>query len=135
MKKILFFCLLFVVFFAPACKRETEPTIKRVELNATVAPLAEFRVPLKEYLHDKEFPEITLPPAKFSISRIFYNDTATGPFYKFVADSTAGRTDKAIIKILREHEHTAVELEHDAEEHEANDNYTSVIITVNFSIR
>lgn len=135
MKGAFFFSILLVTFLSTSCKKEAEQGIKKVEIDASLTPVTEFRLELKQYIQEHEFPLITKPPDKSLVSKILYSDRTSGPVYQYVTDLPAGSTDKVIIKIIREHDHSPEELEHDAEQHEDNDDYTSVIITINFTIR
>ena len=130
MKIAIIISLLFVVLVFPACKKQAEPPIKKVDVNATVAARSEFEFALKQYFSGGEFPIVTTPPKTSRLSTIIYNDTAIGAVYHYIPHSPAGSTDKVIIKIVREHEHDPLAVD----EHKENDDYTSVIITINFSI-
>jgi hypothetical protein len=131
MKKLLIISFLLVVVLLYSCKKEAEHEIEKVEANITLAPGEEFRFELKKYIKDKQFPLITKAPDKSLASTIIYNDVAVGPYYKYIPDVPGGRSDKVIIKIIKEHEHNPSA----PDEHEENDDHTSVIITLNFSIQ
>lgn len=131
MKKIAISSFLLFAILFEACKKETEQGIKKVEMDESVGRGEEYRIGLREYIHDGEFALITRPPDNYRVSRILYTDPATGPVYQYISDLPTGSTDKVIIKIIREHEHDPLA----ADDHQAKDDYTSVIITINFLLR
>ena len=134
MKRLLVICSLLIIVMQ-SCKKEAEESIERVNINASVAPGSAYHFNLKGYIKDKEFAVITRPPINYKVSRILYNGDTPGPVYEFITDAAPGSTDKTIIKVVKEHEHNPLELEHDDMDHAENDDYTSVIITINFSIQ
>lgn len=134
MKKAFLICALLVVVMQ-SCKKESEDGLQQVNINASVARGAAYHFDLKKYIEAKEFPVITRSPANYSVSRILYNGNVSGPVYEFITDAPAGSTDKAIIKVVKEHEHNPWEEEHDEMNHVENDDYTSVIVTISFIIQ
>ena len=134
MKRIFLMCSVLLVLIL-SCKKESEESIERIDVDAAVGAGKVYHFDLKQYINDKEFPVITRPPLNYRVSRILYNGNISGPVYEFITDAGAGSNDKAVIKIVKEHEHNPLELQHDEMNHTGNDDYTSVIITINFSIQ
>ncbi|HEX8357504.1 MAG TPA: hypothetical protein VF610_08840 [Segetibacter sp.] len=131
-----FFSVCMVLLFALlSCTKQSEKGLQRVDINTEVAKGTAFRFDLKEYIKEKEFPVITRPPLQYRVSRILYNGVVSGPVYELITDAEAGSSDHAIIKIVKEHEHNPLQTEHDELDHAENDDYTSVIITINYVVK
>ena len=131
MKCTLIVSFLIVVAIFSSCKKEATPAIEKVEINVTLAPGSEFRYELKPHIKNKEFPLITKAPNNYNVSKIIYSDTTIGPVYQYISTLSATGSDKVIIKIIREHDHDPLAID----DHRENDDYTSVIITLNFLFR
>jgi hypothetical protein len=134
MKKVFLICALLVVVIQ-SCKKESEEGLRNININVSLAQGAAYHFDLKKYIKAKEFPVITRSPLNYRVSRILYNGNVSGPVYEFITDAPVGSTDKAIVKVVKEHEHNPLEAEHDEMNHIENDDYTSVIVTISFTIQ